>query len=351
MLVKSLDDIFSAALQLSAGTISVDDIEFENDFTVIIRLRGEQWDGKVDYKIARFVLSLQQAVFNVFNESSPKRINFRSATEDIEKLRVKVDIENGSTELIVAFTELLKAIQGLPSAVGSAVLISVGTLFGFYAIKNTIGGFHERAKEIAKIDSERDVRLAELDAQKRYAETVEKSLVIVSENTKATLELAKSLSEKDIIVVNGRELSSQEAIEAYYVHDKQDLQDEVSSLTFKIDEKFQVKAAFIEKQEVQISYRGAKSFKATTRDMPQRDKEDLYKQFAEADMLAIAPTISLQVNILVADGVIAHAAIIKIGNPRPGTVTIFKALESSLEAASKQIQSVHQLNLLALDQK
>ena len=241
------------------------------------------------------MLNLQRSVFNVYNQASTKKVTYRSSPEELDKLRVKVGINNGSTELIVAFNELLKTIQGFPIDIGTAVLIGLGSLCGFYALKGTINSFHERAKELAKVQAEKDIRLAEIKVQNKFIDIVGTSLQIVSENAKATSELAKTLAENDTLVVNQIEMSKHEAIEAYYVPESEGNPGELKSLTVKIDEKYQVKAAFMEKQEVQLSFRGAKSFKATTKDMPSYDKESLYKQFAEADMLAISPSIQLQV--------------------------------------------------------
>lgn len=83
--------------------------------------------------------------------------------------------------------------------------------------------------------------------------------------------------------------------------------------------------------------------------MPSRDKESLYKQFAEADMLAIAPSIQLQITACVTEGEIEHASIVKIGDQRPGTVSIFKALESSI-SIPKISTAAHQGNLLNFEE-
>lgn len=348
MHVQTIDDIFVSALNLSAGLISLKDLHFSDDFTVKIKLKGDQWDGKIDYKIAKFVLNIQNSVLNIYNKTSPKMITYKSIPEEFDKLKIKVDIKNGSTELVIAFNELLQTIQSLPTDIGSTILIGFGALCGIYTLKGTINGFHERAKEISRIEAERDKRLAEIETQNKFADIVKTSLHIVSENSKATYELAKNLSENDIFIVNQINMSKSEALEAYYVPETEDSSDEPKSLTVKIDEEYQVKAAFMEKQEVQLSFRGAKSFKATTRDMQQQDKELLYKQFAEADMLAISPSIRLQINAIVTEGTIAHATIVKIGAPRPGFLSIFKALEASISQATISPQN-RQGNLLALE--
>ena len=273
--VQTMDDIFVSALNLSAGLIALEDLHFDNDFTLKIRLKGEQWDGKVDYKIAKFVLGLQNSVFNVYNQTSTKKITYRSSHEELDKLRVKVTIKNGSTELIVAFNELLKTIQGLPLDIGTAVLVGLGSLCGFYALKGTFNGFHERAKEIAKTEADRDIRLAEIETQKKFAEIVASSIQIVSESAKATSELAKNLAENDTLIVNQIEMSKYEALEAYYIPEPENNPDELKSLTVKIDEKYQVKAAFMEKQEVQLSFRGAKSFLITHEVQPVYNESEI----------------------------------------------------------------------------
>lgn len=347
--VRTIDDIFVSALSLSAGVISPEQLEFADDFIVKIRLKGDQWDGKIDYKIARFVLNLQHSVFNVYNKTTTKKISYKSSSEDLEKLKIKVEINKGSTELIVAFTELLKTIQAMPSNIGAYALIGIGGLCGFYALKGTINGFHERAKEIAKIQAEKDIRLAEIETQNKFSEIVGLSLKAISESARATSDLAKSLSDSDTITVNNTEMSKKEAIDAYYLQEDEDDQEESMPLTAKIDEKYQIKAAFMEKQEVQLSFKGIKSFKATTKDMPSRDKESLYRQCAEADMLAISPSVQLQINVSIKEGVIEHASIIKIDEPRPGVISIFKALDSSM-VTTKKLQKNRQGNLLTLEQ-
>ena len=40
--IQTIDDIFTSALNLSAGLIFLDELQFDDNFTVKIRLRGEQ---------------------------------------------------------------------------------------------------------------------------------------------------------------------------------------------------------------------------------------------------------------------------------------------------------------------
>ena len=76
--VATIDDIYGLILDSLNGKDISNSHLFDGRFDFRIRICGEHWSGNIDYRIANFVLKLQQEILNLYNSYSEKNINSRS---------------------------------------------------------------------------------------------------------------------------------------------------------------------------------------------------------------------------------------------------------------------------------
>lgn len=81
-------------------------IEFDKNLAVEIRICGSSWDGAIDYRGARFIIDLQDAVVKTASELLD---NEPSLQELRKKVTVKVKVVKGSSLFQINIGDALKA--------------------------------------------------------------------------------------------------------------------------------------------------------------------------------------------------------------------------------------------------
>lgn len=317
--IETIDDVLMFALESLDEEWSIADFEVSDRFDLKIKLEGDQWDGAINYKIAKFILQLQHDILRINNEITGERITLKSKKSELQNLIISVRVDKGCTEIIASMGELIKKVAPLvekkhvaPMIVALAVVASTTYLGTEYL---------ERSKEIAVLDND-------LAKQKVFLDTVNKSLVTVEKQSEFMYQIVKHMDSNDKIIIHDAEMSQQEALSRFRPKNMDKETDNAD--TYYIDDRYRVTTVGIEKQELQLQIGSLKAFQASTKMLSENEKKKLYDILAAADISNTVPSVDLQVVIEMIDGRKSAAAIVGLGEKRPSAISYAQALNRSV---------------------
>lgn len=102
-----------------------DVLELSDDLVFHIKIEGETWDGAVDYRGAKYVLALQNAVNRIYKELDPDTKSLRNLSKQVT---VKVRVEDGSTELLIEMKEAIFTMISKLSGKQATLVMSLAIL-------------------------------------------------------------------------------------------------------------------------------------------------------------------------------------------------------------------------------
>lgn len=359
----SIDDIYGLILDsLHGKDISINSL-FSGKFDFRIRICGEHWSGNIDYRIANFVLKIQQEILNLYNSYSEKSINSRSLYKKNKELVVRVCLKDGSSDIFCKITECIKsmaeAIKDMDSADKKKALIS---LMACCSITFCVyHGFNEYFKyniERINIENKRILELKKLEtdleksklehnaASEERAEkqkTLQEFSDIAKESIKSVikiLEPVKSLinqmDENDKIHLGNKIYSKREAEKLF--SQPEDYESISTEETFQIDGKFDITDVSLENGNISVKKDG-KKYKIITKLLPTHQKSELHNMYRACSLENTYPKkVPLQINLIVKDGEWFEAYICGLGKPRKGAISIEKALQQSTRQKQHVLQ-------------
>lgn len=167
-------------------------------FNLRFKLRGKDWDGRLDYRMGKFVLELQRDIMNIYNELTGNKLSFRKRYEELSDVIVTVEIHKGSTEILANLKEPLTAlVKGMTGEQLSYTVITVTAI--------VCGGW------IYKKYSERKMRADQLAADMKIEEgrneIVNRAMETVSKHSTALANLLAKVDNDDEFVaeVDGKQ--------------------------------------------------------------------------------------------------------------------------------------------------
>lgn len=361
--VATIEDIYGLILDSLNGKDISNSTLFDGRFDFRIRICGEHWSGNIDYRIANFVLRLQQEILNLYNSYSEKNINSRSLYKKNKELVVKVRLKDGSSDLWCQITDCIKsmaeAIKTMESADKKKTLIALMACcsisfvicYGFnkyseYDIqKNQLEQEYslklkqlEFDKEKLRLDYE-SAKADRVDKQKtlqEFADIAKESMKNVSKIIEPIEALIKQMDKDDKVYLGDKIYSKQEAEKHFSSPEDSEL---VSSESiFQIDGEFDITDVSLENGNVSVKKDG-KKYKLITKLLPTSQKNKLHKMYRVCSIANTYPkNIPLQINLIVQDGEWIEAHICGLGKPRSGAISIEKALQLSIPKERRVLQ-------------
>ncbi len=343
--IANIDDAILYALEALRKDHDFVDFSIGKNLDIEIVFNGDFWDGKIDYKICQIILALQSDILGIFKKATGKNVSISSDSAELKQLSVKVSIEKNCTKILAQLSNIISHLKelGMTSKQASVIILAVLATATAISLTPQVLSFIER-RELA--ENQFKERIARIDADQKDKERLEKitmrALDAAFENTRAPQRISTALETNDKVTINGTTFTKAEAIKSFTKEENIDAPQK--PLTFIVDGSYKIVATFMEKQKVDIAYRGAKTFSASTKDVSPAEKQQIYKIFAEADAMGFAPTIDIQMRVEVLNGDITSAIIEKIGAPRSHAINLFKALSESLpKEKGKGIAQAHLL--------
>lgn len=128
--VKSYEELLTFAEQCMLGETTLDELDIGQALDFKITIKGSQWDGSIDYRLAGYITKAQRALDDLVKE-----LDLDLAKED--RPIIKFRINEGSLELLVKITEaaakLFENMEGRHKAYVATVLIMAITGgFGYH---------------------------------------------------------------------------------------------------------------------------------------------------------------------------------------------------------------------------
>lgn len=145
--VNSFDDLINAGVSCISEKINPNKINIDGDLSLKIRVQGDNWDGKIDYIGAQYIIELQNAVSRMYLEIH----GHDAPLHEIKKyITVKVSIEKGSSTFIIHLKDIFLKMADKIDSKGAVFVASLAILaIGGYM---TAGKYFDYKKEIMKKD-------------------------------------------------------------------------------------------------------------------------------------------------------------------------------------------------------
>ena len=144
----------------------------EGDFAISLHIIGSTWDKRIDPRIAKYVLLLQDSFDDLLVEYSEQ------ATYDEATLMVKVEAREGSALPWTDISGFLKSVctPMTPEMTFIEILVAIGGIAGAYYVHR----YFEYKK--AERSIEKDERLAELrkDEQEMHEQTIREAIKVLA---------------------------------------------------------------------------------------------------------------------------------------------------------------------------
>ena len=177
-----LDSPEKAALLASA--------HFGEGFNLHFKLVGESWQGKIDYRVGRFIQDLQRDILGIYNDVTGERLTLQKKYEDLEKVVVTIEVRKGSLDVLAKFDKVLTAmVQSMTGDQLMYTMLGLGVLIA--------GGY------IFKSRTERKAKLEELklvkDGERQDRELIARSMELVSSHSKAFTHLLSKTDADDVV--------------------------------------------------------------------------------------------------------------------------------------------------------
>lgn len=197
--IRTWEQLLDVGVKTITREIEPGPIEFDKDLVVEIRVCGSSWDEAIDYRGARFIIDLQDAVSRTAGELLE---NEASLSELRKKVTVKVKVVKGSSLFQINIGDALKAMVTTMSGTqltlmaGLAILCAAG-----YFTTRKILDYKQKVLQDAEHRKLTETAISNLSA------TMNKALEVIREKDiqAPTRKLLNKLDHDDKILLPGEE--------------------------------------------------------------------------------------------------------------------------------------------------
>lgn len=328
MEVLTPDTIIGYAMRHLEGLTSFENIQLSDDFNLRIKVDGEGWTGKeLDYRVAKFILSLQHDVLGAINSVSGGNISLKNISCHSKDFIVKVEVHDGCMEVVAKLRDVYKAaIANMDGKETVAAIALVATIItgGYIKVKDI-----EAQKEIAMKNMDEQTKVKALDA-------VNKATEVVTENSRALRYLVRNMRDEDTIKIGrGHAIVKKEA-KQLLPPKREDVYYHVENVN--VDDVYEMPKYDFENQIAYIRKDGT-SFEASTKTLDEQSKRQLQVISNEADIKKTFPVIGLNVVVVIKDNKVDEAFVVGIGEKRVGSEDIHATLRKAREKSKGLAQA------------
>lgn len=279
--VESLEELIKVTADVFNGEIEIDNVVIDESFKCIIELKGNDFDGYVDYRVAKFITSLERNRRKAIKRLA-SNLSLHVDKEVLKSLAIKAHVTDGSTNVELALDRLEEVLLKMKSE---------HLLLLFVFICATYLGY-------SHIQASRDIQMhaKTKDAEIAIAENTKEVLEVATEYQQPMLDLIGSMRSGDTITLPevGRPLSKKEAEEFF------PKVDEAIPETYYIDDTYEITDISLTAMSVKIRKPGMKSFRVDTKFLNQSDRELLSEAVKDAVQEESTAVMDLQVSASIA---------------------------------------------------
>lgn len=103
--INSWDELLDAGVQAIIDDISPEDLTLSDDLIFRLQVKGESWDGFIDYRGAQFIIDLQKAVIETYKELNQSEISLHKLKKIVI---VKMKVTEGCSLFEIKFNKIFK---------------------------------------------------------------------------------------------------------------------------------------------------------------------------------------------------------------------------------------------------
>lgn len=335
LIVKDFDTAVDALIKKFREP-DFDAVSFSDEINIKIKMEGEQWDGKLDYRVAEFIIKIQKSLLAIYNEYSGQRIKYNTAGMDKAELRVTVTVEKGCTLFQINLGEWAKYMQpgelfwgmlGVAAILGGAYVVATAVRYGFDMAKGL---------KLAKIEAENKLKLKIEEGVQEGARREE--LLRITDRALNTAEksqdylyaLAAKMKPEEKMHFNGVPISATEAKALF--HDTKPAEDSQEKHYYLLDGEYVVSAINREKEEAGIRFEDKKrNFSLVW--LEGAALEAFYKSCASHKSGKHLLPVPLQLKATFVGGVFKSGIVQGVGKKREGAMTF---ADAALDSARRQ---------------
>jgi hypothetical protein len=300
--ISTLEQLIGSAAAVLNGEIQIQEISLSENFICTIQIKGEEYEGYVDYGIASFIVELQRSIHKAIR-TSKSDLSLQERRDLIHRIKVKAQIRKNCSIVDLILDKTFDAAFSVMTnnQIFIIILAAMGVYFGNKVIQ-TIAEVKSKAK-----DEETKQKLME------YAvDALEQAKIINTPMAK----LAGRLSKDDTIKFENvdRPLTKQEAKELY-----SEVEEPVSE-TIYVDDEYEITGASLEKRYALLK-KGSVTILASTQLLNPDSRKYLFETFKEAAIQEKTFQMSLQVTMSI-EGFNKSYYVTAIGEKREGSVTL-----------------------------
>ena len=313
------------------------------DACIKIKMEGEQWDGRLDYKVGEFIIRLQKSLLDMYSAQIGTTLRYNTAAIDVQGLRITVHVEPGCTLFNIDLSSWWENMDAKHTVV--AISIVAGLYFtGHYleaihsdnskekiATIETDGLVQQaRIKTQAEVEMKVQERIQDETRQKTIVTSVTKALDVAAGSDQHLSYLASKMHRNDKMYIDGNILPAATAKSVFRT--VTEVKDDTAPSRYFLDGDYVVTSINREKDVATIKFPDRKrSFSLVWLDEGAR--EAFYQKCSQGKVDKELLPMTLQLTALFSGGVFKEGFIQDIGLPREGSMTF---QDASLASARKE---------------
>lgn len=335
LVVKDFDTAIDALIKKFHDP-SFEDISFSDELNIKIKMEGGQWDGKLDYRVAEFIVKLQKSLLAIYNEYFGQKIRYNTAGMNKAELRVTVTVEKGCTLFQINLGDWAKYMQSEYLFWG---LLGVAAIWGGTRIITAAIRQHSdkaKALELAKIEAETKLKLKIEEGVQEEAQRKElfgiigRAMSTAEKSQDYMYSLAAKMTPDEKMVYNGESISAADA-RTLFQHAKT-AEENQEEHYYLLDGDYVVSAINREKEEAGIRFEDRRrNFSLVW--LEGAELEVFYKSCASHKSGKQLSPVPLQLKATFVGGVFKSGIVQGVGSKREGAMTF---AEAALDSARRQ---------------
>ena len=170
-------------------------VKLGRGFNLHVSVSGRRWDGQIDYKVASFIIGLQQDILNIYSELTGEDVNFRNKSV-VESLRVTVTIKDGSLDALADLSNLFLMVLSKLEATHITIILLAG--LAAWAGKGIFKSRNDKIIRLAEIEKDKH---ASEDQRQIIQELVRGMTDMVNNSVNGIRNIASSMGKRDEFVL------------------------------------------------------------------------------------------------------------------------------------------------------
>lgn len=271
---------------------------------IVIKIEGEGWNGTVNYRVALFIVKLQEAL--------AKTCQVKGAS--YADLEIEAEISKGCSNIVINLCNILKNVVDKMSGNQIAAILGV-TLVGFFIER----GFIENKQLDNQLKTNVHIEDTRLEQIKNANSTINTAMHI----------LGNSINGSDKISVNNTTFSKNDFLEKYK-DDGKSKEEDTGRRVYAVDGLYAFDSISTEKRSVSVKLDN-KYRQATAVALSDDEMKALLNKQSESVGKEQSSRENFRIDVELLGGAVKRVKILGLGEPRHDAMTLDNAKQNSID--------------------